>query len=119
MATALDVVTRAARKRLRESGLTLTSAELEDGLADLNDMLAQWSIDGIDLAHIALISTDELDVPDDHLQAIVLSLAERLTDFGGQLDPADIRRAEEARMALRAYHFTIAQLGGDHPLSHT
>ena len=117
MATALDVVTWACGKRLREADFAPTASETELGLRELNNMLAGWSIEGIDLAHVTLISTDDVDVPDDHLQAVVLSLAERLTDFGGSLDPSDIQRAEQGRMALRAYHFTISELGGEHPLS--
>jgi hypothetical protein len=117
MATALDIITRALRKiKVLASGESPSSEESADCLDALNDMLSAWSISGIDLAHTALALTDTLDVPDDHLEAIRLSLAERVADdFGAQLSPRDAMLAEEGRAALRAYHFSIKTIGIDHP----
>ena len=117
MATARDIVTRALRKRkVLSSGEDPTADELTDGLDALNDMLAAWSIDGIDFGHVTLESATVLDVPDSHLQTVVLSLSERLTDFGGSMDPMDVLAADRGRSALQAQYFSIADLTGDNPL---
>lgn len=117
MATALEVITRALRKvRAYGAGETVSAEDAEDCLTALNDMLAGWAINGIDIAHVALDFSDELDVPDDHLEAIKLSLAERIaSDFGAEISPVDAAIADQGRAALRAYHFSIASLGIDHP----
>lgn len=115
MATARDVVTRALRKRKALTvGETPQADELTDGLSDLNDMLFGWDTDGIRLGHITLAADDTLDVPDDHIQTIVLSLAERLTDYGGQLDPADIIAADDGRKRLRARYLDLIPLTVEH-----
>jgi hypothetical protein len=115
--TALEVIIRALRKiRVYGAGETPTAADTEDCLETLNRMLAGWGINGMDLAHIDLVETDVLDVPDDHLEAIYLSLADRIAgDFGTELAPADQMIAEVGRAAIRAYHFSIATIGIDHP----
>lgn len=117
MATALDIITRALRKiRVLASGESPTSEEADDCLNALNDMLVGWAINGIDLAHTDLALTDTLDVPDDHLEAIRMSLAERVAgDFGAQLSPTDMQIADQGRAAIRAYHFSIKTIGIDHP----
>lgn len=121
MATALDVITRALKRlRVISSGEVPTAEESADCLEALNDMLFEWRIDGIDLAHVALVLTDTIDVPDDHVQALVLNLALRAGGmFGAQLAPADTALALSGEAALRAYHFTIADLSSDSPLSRT
>lgn len=117
MATALDVITRALRKlRQLDVGEEPTAEEAEDALSDLNDMLAEWAIDGIDLALIDLELSDDIDLPRDHMAAIVLSLAERLGgEYGSELSPIDANSVERRRAILRAYHFTIADLRDDNP----
>jgi hypothetical protein len=114
MATARDVITRALRKRKVSDP---TAAELVDGLEDLNDMLAAWAIDGIDIQHVTLASGDTVDVPDNHILTLALSLAERLTEYGSPLEPEDIMAAERGRTALRALYFSIGDLTSDNPLS--
>jgi hypothetical protein len=115
--TALEIITRALRKlRVYGAGEEISGADTDDCLLALNLMLSGWGIDGIDLAHTDLLTTDEPDVPDDHLEAIYLTLAERIGgDFGKELSPTDTMRAETARASLRAYHFTIKTIGIDHP----
>jgi hypothetical protein len=115
--TALEVITRALRTlKVYGAGEDPSAADEEDCLLALNNMLAGWSINGIDLAHITLIASDTLDVPDDHLEAICLSLAERIAgDFGAEITPANQAIADQGRAAIRAYHFNIATLGIDHP----
>jgi hypothetical protein len=61
--TALEVITRALRTLkvygAGEDPSARGSADEEDCLLALNNMLAGWSINGIDLAHITLISSDD------------------------------------------------------------
>jgi hypothetical protein len=69
MATALEVITRALRRlKVYAAGEEIGSEDAEDCLTALNDMLFGWSINGIDIAHVALDLSDVLDVPDDHLK---------------------------------------------------
>ena len=111
MATARDIITRAlTKRRIIGLGRTPTAAELTDGLSDLNDMLFAWRNDGIDIGHVEVTADDTLDVPDDHILPIVLSLAERMTVYGGQMDPADVLAAEQGRSTLRAQYFNIGTL---------
>jgi len=119
VATASQVINRAL-KRLKVIGVgaSPTANETTDCLEALNDMLFAWRIDGIDLAHTTLLSSDAIDVDDDHIEAIALNLAKRVGGmFGRELSKEDQRLALEGEMALRAYHFTIADLEDDNPLS--
>lgn len=112
MATASDIVTRALRSlRVISSGETPTADESADGLTALNDMLAAWALDGIDLGHITLVAADELDVPDMHLQTIRLALAERLAgEYGAELAPADQIALSKGMTALQARYFSVPDL---------
>jgi hypothetical protein len=115
--TVLEAVERALR-RLRVIGLGKEpkAAEAAEGVTICNQMLHEWSIDGIDIAHTTLDSSDEIDVPADHESAIVLNLAKRMGGlFGAQLSPDDDLLAQRGRMALVAYHFSIADLRDENP----
>lgn len=119
MATASQVINRAL-KRLRVIGVgqSPTASETADCLEALNDMLFAWRADGIDLAHTTLLSTDALDVPDDHIEPIALNLARRIGGmFGASLSPDDAQLAQSGENMVRAYHFSIADLEDENPLS--
>lgn len=117
MATARDIITRALRKTKSYSGGEVVAAQdADDALEALNHMLAEWEIDGIDLAHIELALADTLDVPDNHLNAVVLNLAQRVCEeFGGAITQQLASEAQNGLALLRAYHFTLNDLGSDHP----
>lgn len=119
MATAIDVITRALQKiKIYSAGEAPTADDADYCLSELNEMLFEWQNDGIDLGHVALELEDTLDVPDDHLQTVRLSLAEKLAgDFGGELSGSDAAAAERGRSALRAIYFNIADLRSDNPLA--
>jgi hypothetical protein len=119
MATALDVITRSLRKlKVYAAGEDPSSEDADDCLVSLNEMLHAWALDGIGLGHVTLVLTDTLDVPDDHLETIRLSLAERVQgDYGATLAPADVYAADKGRAALRAIYFDIDELGSEQPLS--
>jgi hypothetical protein len=116
--TALEVVTRAMQKlRVIGPGKEPKGSEAEFGLAELNDMLAEWSVDGIDLAPLTLGLSDELDIPDDHNSAIILTLALRIGGiYGAQLTPPDIVLLDRGMAVLRAYHWSMNDLSDDNPL---
>ena len=119
MATASQVINRAL-KRLRVIGVGQSpmANETTDCLEALNDMLFAWRTDGIDIAHTTLISSTELDVPDDHIEPIALNLALRVGGmFGASLSQDDAMLARVGEAMLRAYHFSIADLESDNPLS--
>lgn len=117
--TALDVITAAMRKlRILPSGGVPTSQETEDGLNALNDMLAAWRIEGIDLAQTTLASNDIIDVPANHIEGLKLNLAVRIAeDFGAQIGPSMAAGATASHAALLAYHFSIADLADENPLA--
>jgi hypothetical protein len=119
MATVRDIINAAMRKaKIIPLGDDPTAEEGAFGLDCYNDMMFAWEIEGLNLAHITQTLNDTVDLPDSHLEAVKLSLAERLADtYGASLGPQDTRRAEEGRNALRAYHFSMADLGSDNPLS--
>lgn len=119
MATVNDEIARALhRLRVVAIGDDATSTEADYCLGEYNEMMHAFELDGMALAHIDQELTDTIDVPDNHLETIRLSLMERIAPaFGAQMDVNDRMKAELGRMALRAYHFSIAALGSDHPLS--
>ena len=87
-------------------------------LDQYNQMMHGFELDGLALAHIDQVMGDTIDVPDHHIQALRLSLAERIADvFGASMTVEQRMRAEQGRMGLRAYHFTLYDLGSEHPLS--
>lgn len=119
MATALDVIKWALRKtKVLASGEAPSAQETADALEALNDMLAGWRINGIDIAHVALASGDAIDVPNDHLEAIKSNLAVRIgEEFGGEVTPMLQVLSTVGYNALVAYHFNIKTIGIDHPLT--
>lgn len=119
MATALQVIERALRDlKVYAAGESVSTADRDECLQVLNEMMAEWGITGIDLAHIDLAYTDTIDVPNNHLNAIRRNLGVRIAPmFGAEITPLDIRLAELGAQAVRAYHFTIADLRDDNPLA--
>ncbi len=118
MATALQTITKALRTaRILASGEDPTNDEAADALTALNEMLFQWRLDGLDIAHISLASGDTIEVPDDHLQILRLCLAERLAgEYGTELAPRDLMAAETGKGLLRAYYFAPTILTMDSAL---
>jgi len=119
MATARDVITRSLRKlKILASGETPEAQEADDCLEALNQMLAEWEIDGVDLAHIGLALDDTLDVPDSHLNGIALNLAMRIADdFGATITPSIAQEALNGKNAIVAYHWSMADLTDENPLA--
>ena len=117
--TVNDLIARALNGlRVIALGDEATADEAAYCLGEYNDMMFAFELDGMALAHLEATLDDEIDVPDSHLEALRLSLMERIAPaFGKDVSVGERSRAETGRMALRAYHFSIATLGSDHPHS--
>jgi len=76
--TGKDIVESALRKiRVKASNTPLTTDEQNDGLEVLNDMLAEWRYDGVDLG-VTSVTSGATDLPDWSLSAVKSGLAIRL-----------------------------------------
>jgi hypothetical protein len=76
MATVSEVVTRAARLAgVAGVGSALSAEDMDWGIDTLNDMLFAWALDGMDLGHSEVVSSDTLLVDDAYLRGIRYSLA--------------------------------------------
>lgn len=119
MATVNDLIARALNGlRVIAIGDEATADEADYCLGEYNDMMHAFELDGMGLAHLEATVDDTIDVPDSHLETLRLSLMERVAGaFGKEMTVGDRNRAETGRMALRAYHFSMATLGSDHPLA--
>jgi hypothetical protein len=98
MATNLDVITDAMRRmNIIHERETPSSTQGQQGLDLLNDMLADWEEDGIELGYYPQTSTSATIPVEDHaLRGIKYNLA---LEFGAEygLEPAPTL-AERARM---------------------
>lgn len=117
--TVNDLISRALHGlRVVALGDEATSDEAQYCLDEYNDMMFAFELDGMALAHLEATLDDTIDLPDNHLEAVRLSLMERIAPmFGKEMSVGEHLRAEQGRMALRAYHFTIGTLSVDHPLA--
>lgn len=88
--------------RLAESAIT--AAEGVDGLFTLNDMMAEWSIDGIDVGYEALDeTTDIIYVIPGAIAAIKPNLAVYMApEYSRVVSVALAARAKSSKRALRA-----------------
>lgn len=82
----------------------ITAAEAVDGLFTLNDMLAEWSVDGIDIGYEALDeTTDVVNVIPGGVAAIKPNLAIYMApEYGRVVTEALFRRAKSAKRAIRS-----------------
>lgn len=79
------IASEAVRRAMKLIGVlaaeeTPSAAEVDDGVDSLNQMLHAWSLSGVDLSWSDVVSTDDLNVPDQYLEGVVYSLAVRLAD---------------------------------------
>lgn len=106
---AQEVVTRALRMiGVGVGGEVLSDEDATDGLAILNAMLHSWALHGVDLGHVDLALTDELAVPDSHIEAVVHNLAVRAaSELDGMLKPGIAELAVPEFLALKAAYLDI------------
>lgn len=106
MAVVLDVIKRSLRMiGVVAEGETPGAAQAEDALITLNGMLAGWEGVGIRLGVPELALTDTVPLPPSHDDAIAYNLALALaTEYGNDLRPAVVAKAEEGMAALRSMY---------------
>jgi hypothetical protein len=61
---------------------TPTAEQLADGLADMNDLVAAWQLEGLNCGG-PYVATDELAVPDSFMRALRFNLAVELAPSYG------------------------------------
>lgn len=105
MATVTEIVTGALQLlevRIAESAIEPNEAE--DGLTSLNDMMNEWSVDGINIGYETLDSvSDELFVVLGSIGAIKANLAVYIApEYGRIVTPSLAERAIRSKRSLRA-----------------
>lgn len=104
MSTVLEVVTGALKLlEVRPAESPVTSAEAEDGLIALNDMMNEWNIDGINIGYETLDAIDDdLFVDLGAIGAIKANLAIYIApEYGRIVSPDLADRAANSKKALR------------------
>lgn len=109
MATALDIITRAARRiNVLASEEAPQAADAADGLQVMNDMMHGFGPRGIHYAHVTLVATDTVNLPDEQLRNLVLLLADDLArEYSVPIAQdlrTDIMRAEQQ---LQAAYYSV------------
>lgn len=109
MATANDIISRAARRaKILAGEETMGSAEAVDALQLLNDMLHEFPARGIKYPHRTLAATDTVNVPDRMLRALTLVFVKELAiDYGISLDAATENEIAAAENRLQAYYLVV------------
>lgn len=80
-----------------------TSAQAQDALDSLNDLLHEWDTRGIGGGHSDVDLSDELILDPDEYRALRLWLALDLADeYQAAVSPSMVARGEEARRLLEA-----------------
>lgn len=78
-----------------------TAEELADALEQLNDMLMEWRIDGLDLGLGVLTESANLSVQDEYVLAVKSNLRVRVVQgYGAQPRPVDVALAERGRVLV-------------------
>src|SRR3990167_6326062 len=101
MATARDICAFALRK-IVGIGEDPDADQLADALERLNDMLAEWRIDGLDVGLTDdLVASDEVSLTDGYLSAVKFNLRVRVAEnYNAELTATEINAAERGRMLV-------------------
>src|SRR6185369_2887285 len=104
MATARDIINRAARRiNVLAAEEALSFAEMADALQIFNDMLVAFGPMGIGYVHATLALTDTVNFPDEQLRNVMLMLANELADdFGVTLGQKIVSDIDQAKLELQA-----------------
>jgi hypothetical protein len=115
--TASDVCAFALRK-VAGNGANPTSDELTDALERLNDMIALWRIQGMDLGIAKVLeASDPLGIPDAFVTSLKFCLRRDLHEFYGvPLSAMEVEQAREAQEAVRAKTMQFQDLTFDRGL---
>lgn len=114
-----ELVTRALR-RAALPGIDAPAAEdMRDGIDRLNEMLAAWALEGIDLQQPVLAQADTLYIDPAHVKAVVDCLAVELAVDHGMADALPgsvVMGAEFGKDRLRSALFEVDDLTVDRTL---
>lgn len=105
MATVTEIVSGALQLlEVRTAESAITSAEAEDGLVSLNDMMNEWNVDGINVGYETLDDIDDdLHVKLGSIGAIKSNLAVYIApEYGRIVTPHLETRAIRSKRSLRA-----------------
>lgn len=118
MTTARDIVTMALKDlSVVESGEEPAGGEATDGLDALNQMLASWIYDGIDLEFENLSLSSIVPYPDDHIGPFRYNLAVRLApQFEVQPSVFVVKLADDGYLQLQRNYLDPDELGIDEAL---
>lgn len=114
-----DLITRAlVLSGVLQAGRAASAYQMEEGVDALNDMLAQWAQDGVDLAQPTLTQTATIYAMAAHLRAIRYNLAVELaTHFGVEISAPVAIIAQDSIRALRNSLFEIDNMTVDNALT--
>lgn len=109
--TARDVVSFALRK-VFGFGEDAGAEHLSDGIEQLNMMLAEWRIDGLDIGISGpLEAADTLTIADEYLPAVKNNLLVVLAEnYGREVSPMAFRRAEDGKRLVATRLLDMADL---------
>jgi hypothetical protein len=108
-----ELVTRALNRAALPGVDAPSARDMENGVDRLNEMLAAWAIDSMDLRQPTLVRTDTIFIDPAHLKCVIDSLAiELAVDHGleSTLSQGMLAGAELGRNRLRAALFEIDDL---------
>lgn len=116
--TARDVVDFALRK-IAGNGESAESAEADDALERLNDMLADWRMDGCDIGVPAPLALgDTLSIPDEYVSALKFNLRIACHDhYDAPITAYDADRADRGKRNIVNRLTRFNDLGGIEGLS--
>jgi hypothetical protein len=98
--TGEDIVSAALRKiTIKAANTPLTATEISDGLELLNDMLASWKYDGIDLFTTSVTQSDPSNLPTWSLSGVKSSLAVRYASEYGKPVTESLANEMQTEMA--------------------
>jgi hypothetical protein len=109
MATAGDIVTRAAKRiNVLAAEEALNASQMVDGLQTLNDLLAGFGPAGIQYVHATLAQTDTLNFPDEQIRNVMLMLCSELADdYGVSIGQSLALAIQAAKLELQAAYLNV------------
>ncbi len=118
--TVQDVCTFAMRK-IAGMGESAEADEMEVALELLNDMLAEWRIDGLDIGTSGVLAlSDVLTIPDEYLSAVKYSLTVLIAEeFDRELSQTVVSKAERGKVLLANRLIAFDGLSFEGPLTHS
>ncbi len=113
MQTALVVIERAFSKiGVRSAETALTASEVQDGLDALNDLLAEWGIDGTIKEAVPVKEVNDiLQIPRYCFGALKSNLALRLgNEYGRKISPVLLNEAKSSLAVLLRRAVNLAEI---------